>query len=397
VVAWNAQIRGHVYLRIDVRRGGPSGHLGGVQSLGEGDSPEASIAPDGTAVVMWDGVARPGHGRRLLLASIAPPGMPFGRPQTLLLVKANVPNFSVVATDERIVAVWGQGIPHGQPAVRYATAAGNHLFGPDETVGPSFDEALDGAGADAAGDLIVTYDAGSPRSSEAPHAAMAVMPVGASSFRAPETLLPSPLDENLYTQDGTSLGDGPGGIAVGLETGDETNSNPLKSNLFSATLGPGLSFLAPVAVGTVLDPAPYLTTHTDPVFALPEDGGQAAAWVVGRILSADTESPATGSLMVSSEQPDGVFSAPVPLSLPSTISQYPVAAATDDTAIIAWGEGEFDKEHLVYSLRSAGDSFTAPRGLSRGVLRQPSVAGAGEHAAIAWIAGTRLQMAVLTG
>jgi hypothetical protein len=31
------------------------------------------------------------------------------------------------------------------------------------------------------------------------------------------------------------------------------------------------------------------------------------------------------------------------------------------------------------------------------VLRQPAIAGAGTHAVIAWIAGTRLQMPVLTG
>jgi hypothetical protein len=110
-VAWNTQLRGRANLRIDVRRGGPSGHLGRVQQVGEGSSPEVSIAADGTAAVMWEGVARPGHGRSLLLASIAPPGMPFGRPQKLLLVKADVPYFSVVATNERVVALWGQGVP----------------------------------------------------------------------------------------------------------------------------------------------------------------------------------------------------------------------------------------------------------------------------------------------
>jgi hypothetical protein len=101
--------------------------------------------------------------------------------------------------------------------------------------------------------------------------------------------------------------------------------------------------------------------------------------------------------MVSSEQADGSFSAPVSLSPPATLSQYPVAAATDDTAIVAWGEGAFERERLVYSVRAAGRSFASPRGLARGVLRQPAIAAAGAHALIAWIAGTRLQMAVLNG
>jgi hypothetical protein len=340
---------------------------------------------------MWEGV-RPGHGRSLLLASIARPGRRFGRPQRLLLVKANVPYFSVVATEERIVAVWGQGVPHGQPAVRYAIAAHGHLFGPDETLGPSYEGSLDGAGTDAAGDVIVSYEAPPVASTEDAHAAAAVLPAGASSFRAPETLASSLVGQHRFAQaEGKGLGDGPGGIAVGLIAGATTTT------LMSTTLGPGLSFSPPVVVGEIPNPSPYLTTYSGPVLALPAKGGPIAAWTVGRWSSAQTELPVTGSLMVSSEQAAGSFSAPVSLSRPATLSQYPVAAATDDTAIVAWGEGEFEREHLVYSVRSAGGSFTSPRGLARRVLRQPAMAGAGTHAVIAWIAGQRLQMAVLSG
>ena len=391
VVAWNAQLRGRAYLRIDVRRGASSGRLGRAQQVGEGSSPKVAIAPDGAAVVMWEGVARPGNGRRLLLASIAPPGTAFGRPQKLLLVKADVPYFSVVATDERIVAIWGQGIPHGQPAVRYAIAA-DRLFGRDETVGPSYEGFLYGAGADAAGDVIASYDALPPTSKEEPHVAAAVLPAGASSFRAPETLASGLLAQLPYAAaEGESFADGPGGVAVGLTAG-ATNSV-----LLSTSLGSGLSFSPPVPVGEIPNPPPSLTTYTGPALALPSEGGEIAAWTVGRWFSAQSESPVTGSLMVSSEQADGSFSAPVSLSPPATLSQYPVAAATDDTAIVAWGEGAFERERLVYSVRAAGRSFASPRGLARGVLRQPAIAAAGAHALIAWIAGTRLQMAVLNG
>jgi len=391
VVAWNTQLRGRVNLRIDVRRGGPSGRLGRVQRVGEGAFPQVSIAPDGTAAVMWDG-ARPGNGRSLLLGSIAPPGMPFGRPQRLLLVKASVPGFSVVATDERIIAVWGQGVPHHQPAVRYAIAVHDHRFGPVETVGPSYEGSLDGAGSDAADDVIVSYEAPPSASTEDAYPAAAVLPVGASSFRAPEALASSLVGQNPFAEDeGKDFGDGPGGIAIGLTAGATTTT------LISTTLGPGLSFSPPVPVGEVPNPPPNLTTYSGPVLALPAKGGQIAAWTVGRWSSAQSQSPVTGSLMVSSEQPEGSFSAPVSLSRPATLSQYPVAAATDDTAIVAWGEGQFEREHLVYSVRAAGGSFTSPRGLARGVLRQPAIAGAGTHSVIAWIAGARLQMAVLSG
>jgi hypothetical protein len=394
VVAWNAQLRGRANFRIDVRRGGPSGHLGRAQQVGEGSSPVVSIAPDGTAAVMWYGYAPHGHERNLLLAAIALRGRPFGRPQKLLLVKADIPHFSVVATDARIVAVWGQGVPHGQPVVRYAIAAGDHRFGPDKTVGPSYEGFLDGAGADAAGDVIVCYEAPPAASTENSHMAAAALPAGASSFRAPETLAPSLLAQNgnpYAAPDGSNFGDGPGGIAMGFNTGTASAA------LISTTLGPGLSFSPPVLVGKIPEPPHSLTTYRGPALALPSEGGQIAAWTVGRLYSANSQSPVTGSLMVSSERADGSFSAPISLSRPATLSQYPAAAATDDTAIVAWGEGQFESEHLVYSVRSAGGPFTSPRGLARGVLREPAIAGAGTHAVIAWIAGARLQMADLTG
>jgi hypothetical protein len=393
VVAWNAQLRGRAKFLIDVRRGEPSGHLGPVQQVGEGASPEVSIAANGTAAVMWSG-GRPGHDRELLVASIAAPGRPFGRPQKLLLAKATVPGFSIVATDERVVALWGQSPLHGQSAVRYAIAAGGRRFGPAHTVGPSFDGFLDGAGADAGGDVIACYDAPPPASTDNSRMAAAALPAGASSFRGPETLAPSLVAQNgnPYAEpDGANFGDGPGGIAMGFNSGTASDA------LISTTLGPGLSFSPPVPVGKIPQRPDGLTTSSGPALALPSEGGQIAAWTVGRSSSGDTESSVTGSLMVSSEQADGSFSAPVSLSRPPTLSQYPVAAATDDTAIVAWGEGQAESEHLVYSVRAAGRSFTLPRRLARGVLRQATIAGAGKHAVIAWITGDRLQMARLTG
>ena len=106
-------------------------------------------------------------------------------------------------------------------------------------------------------------------------------------------------------------------------------------------------------------------------------------------------SPASGSLEVAGELAGGSFSTARQLSPPRTVSQYPVAAATTDSAIVAWGVGPFDRERLVYSVRPAGSSFTAPRTLGTGVLRNAALAGVGAHAAIAWIAGRRLLLAEL--
>jgi hypothetical protein len=392
VVAWNT-VRGIVARRVSA-----TGRLGAVQHLGPGSGPAVSIAPNGTAAVIWEWMPSGGHGRRLVLAAIAPPGRPFGAPQRLVLVQANVPDWSVVATDGGVVAVWGEDVgsePATDSEIRFAIAGGTGRFGSPRTLALAYYANLGGAAADAAGDVAVSYETPlvlgpSPANAQV---AAAVLPAGAQTFDAPQ-VLSAGTEQSIPSSEGggDSVFAGPGGVAVGYGVG-----GTLPWLLQVARLGTGLSFAAPQTAAEVPNPPPSIDSYSGPVVALPADGAPVAAWTVGRDASAQAESPVTGSLEVAGEQPNGSFSVPEKLSPPSTVSQYPVAASTTDSAIVAWGEGRFDRERLVYSVRSAGASFSPPRTLGTGVLRNAALAGAGTHAAIAWIAGRRLLMAELTG
>jgi|GEM_PF-2605954 len=393
VVAWNA------LTGIVVRHVSAGGRLGAPQHLGPGFRPEVSIAANGTAAVIWEAMPSGGHGRRLLLGAIALAGKPFGTPQRLLSVTANVPDWSIVATDERVVAVWGQDVPGLEAAtsaeIRYAIAAGSVRFGAPRTLALAYYASVGGAGVDAAGDVAVSYRTPlvlGPTPVNAQVAA-AVLPAGARTFDAPQ-VLSAGTQQSLPSSegDGDAVFSGPGGVAVGYSV-----EGTLPWLLQVSTLEPDLSYAASQTAGEVPNPPPSITTYNGPVVALPVEGGPVAAWTVGRDASAQAESPVTGALEAAGEQANGAFSAPEQLSPPSTVSQYPVAAATSDSAIVAWGEGRFDRERLVYSVRPAGASFSSPRTLGTGVLRNAALSGAGTHAVIAWIAGHRLLLAELAG
>ncbi len=166
--------------------------------------------------------------------------------------------------------------------------------------------------------------------------AAAVLPAGAQTFDAPQ-VLSAGTEQSIPSSEGSgdSVFAGPGGVAVGYGVG-----GTLPWLLQVARLGTGLSFAAPQTAAEVPNPPPSIDSYSGPVVALPADGGPVAAWTVGRDASAQAESPVTGSLEVAGEQANGSFSAPEELSPPSTVSQYPVAAATTDSAIVAWGEGD---------------------------------------------------------
>ncbi len=393
VVAWNTRT-GVLARSVD-----PSGRLGPTQRLGLGFAPDVSIAPDGEAAVIWQATPRGGHGRRLLLAAVAPPGRRFGSPQQLLSVTANVPDWSIVATDGRVVAAWGQDVPGREPStgseIRYAVAAGAARFGSPLTLALADNANLGGAVADAAGDVAVSYQT-PPVLGPGPvnaQVAAAVLPAGAREFDVPK-VLSADTEQSIPSSEGgaDTVFAGPGGVAVGYGV-----QGTLPWLLRVSMLEPSLVFASAQTVAQVPNPPPSVTTYSGPVVALPAEGGPVAAWTVGREASARPKSPATGSLEVAAGQANGSYSTPEQLSSPSTVSQYPVAAATNDCAILAWGEGPFDRERLVYSVRPFGSSFAVPRTLGTGVLRNAALTGAGAHAVISWIAGHRLLVAELTG
>ncbi len=389
VVAWPAQAG------ILVRRGS-GGRLGATQNLGIGSGPHVSIAQDGTAAVIWQSSPPGGHGRRLVMAAIAPPGKPFGRPQRLLSVLANVVGQRIVATNSRVVAVWGQDVPGQDSAtrseIRYAIAAANTRFAGARTIAYAYYAALGGAVSDAAGDIAVAYQTPLVIGSQGTQAAAAVLPATSSTFDPSQVLSIGTEHSIPFSSAGSaSVFSGPGGVAVSYNV-----EGTLPWQLQVSTLGNGLSFAEPQLAGEVPNPPPFITWFTGPVVALPSHGGPLVAWTSGRESSAEG-SPLTGSLEAVTGQSAGGYSAPRQVSAPSTLSRYPTAAATSDCAILVWGEGAFDRERLVYSVREAAGAIIAPRTLATGVLREAALAGAGSHAVVAWVAGHRIGMAELNG
>lgn len=388
VVAWQSD--DGVLARI-----GPApGRLRPAQRLGEGYDAHVSISPDGTAAIIWLATPSRARGRRLLFAAIAPPGRRFGRPQLLLSVVANVPTETIVATDGRVVAVWGADVPGREPAtsseIRYAIAGSSDRFGAVHTLARAYYATLDGAEADAAGDVAVAYQ--TPlRAATNTQVAAAVMAAGASSFSAPQLLSGETMTSLPYSQaDEGGVFAGPGGIAVGFNI-EATLPWLLRASLLS----PSLSFGPALQATAIPNPPPSLTWFTGPVLAVPGRGGVLAAWTVGRDYSA-TGGPQTGAMEAASLGAGG-FGAPVQLAPPATLSQYAEAAATEDLAIVVWGEGFFDRERMEYAMRSEQGAFTTPRQLGADALRQAAVAGAGKRCVVAWISGHRLFLADLTG
>ena len=278
VVAWD------VRTGILVRTVNASGGMGPTQRVGSGFAPDVSIAPDGEAAVVWQAMPRGGHGRRLLLAAVAPPGGTFGPPQQLLSVNANVADWSIVATNSRIVAVWSQDVAGGGRAsgsqISYAVAAGSARFGPARTLALADDASLGGVVADAAGDAVVSYQtppALGPRAVNAQVAAT-VLPAGAREFDPPN-VLSSDTEQSIPSSEagGDTVFAGPGGVAVGYGV-----QGALPWLLRVSTLEPTLTFATAQTAGEVPNPPPYETTYSGPVVALPAEGGPVAAWTVGR-------------------------------------------------------------------------------------------------------------------
>jgi hypothetical protein len=259
---------------------------------------------------------------------------------------------------------------------------------------PAAISSLNDVAADAGGDVVIAYSTRlSQPSGGAPvngQLATVVMPRAGTTFGAPQlisqdTATALPGSESLAAR----LYSGPGGLAAGFAV-----EGVLPWLLRVATLQPNLAFGAPVTAGTV-DNQTGNHGFVGPAVALPATGQTVAAWAPYDTGCGECEAPKTGELDVAARNPDGSFATPRKLS--RTVSGYVQAAATDDLAIIAWGEGRFDQERLRYTLHTRAGAYSTPRTLDHHVLRDPALAGAGRHAVIAWISGHAIRATTMTG
>ena len=131
------------------------------------------MAADGSAAVLWPRYGA--HGRRTLEVSVAPPGGRFGRPQALVSVVANLIGNQVFASGGRFAAVWWQGVPGHDHAIRYAVSTGTR-FGAFQTLTPVNGNGSVSSAADPSGNVLASW--GDTKG----QAAAAVLAPGADRF-----------------------------------------------------------------------------------------------------------------------------------------------------------------------------------------------------------------------
>ncbi len=360
LIAWRGP-RG----QIMVRRG--TGRVTKLSPSWSSDTATA-LAPDGTAAVMWNHDP-PGPGQ-WLEAAVARPGHGFGRIQRIAKVPGLASPVAVLAAGGRLVAVWW-----ALRQVRYAIATGAR-FGPAHSVARTGEDGSVDAAADAAGDVVVTWD--TPIEDTNPQAAAAVLPAGASRFGPPQTVSAGTLQEAPGSlASGMRLFSGPGGMALGYGVERIT---PWRLQV--APLA-GARFAAPATAGTV-QPNNGTRTFSGPFVALPAQGGAVAAWTVGRYENPESDTLAENRALVAQQQPDGTFGAPVSLGAASAVG---VAATTADV-VVAWTSG--------HRLRYAFRPFTAPRTLTSRAAGDFALAAAGDHVLVGWLSGNRVLVAQST-
>jgi hypothetical protein len=349
----------------------------------------AALHPDGTAAAAW--VRHGAHGVRYVEASVAlPPLHRFGRAQRLVTVRANVVSVQLVAADGRIVAVWHQGVPgKRRDEVRYAIAGRDGRFGPPRTLAVAYLSGGVHAAVARDGNVIAAWQTPLADGADTQVAVAALAP-GATDFGAAQ-VVSSGTQQELPGSEALASGlfAGPGGLALGYSV-----QGTLPWLLRVATRGADGSFKPETAAE--VDDEQGTASVDGPVVALPATGGLVAAWTVTRQRTAENQAPVSGTLLAAPREADGTFATPVRLSSPGAIARYPTASALSETAIVAWGEGRFDRLRLRYALRRGG-RFSAGRTLATGAVRGVALAGSDHHAIAAWAVHGGVRAAVMAG
>ena len=335
LIAWRGQDG-----RVRVRAGARAVR---AASRGTAYQPEVALAPDGTAATLYVRYLK--RGRRLL-EPVAPPGQAFGRPQRLVSVVANVTAWHLFAAGDRFVAVWWQGVPGHDHAIRYAISEISR-FGPVQTLAQVDGNGSVSAAVDAGGSVLATWGGAV---AEEGRVLAAVLAPGAPAFAAPQAV---PDSRYSYSQ---AFG-GPAGLAVGYGIARELRFAPVGE--------------AARVVTTLKEDKRGTSDFLGPVFALRTPGATVAAWARMRAFAnQESEEPVGGSVDAAAEQADGSFSAPTRLTAPG---EFPIgivrAAATPSTAIVLWPTGRFKRQRLRYS---AEPRTRADAGARRQPRRAPS-------------------------
>ena len=358
LVAWMGE-RTRGGARVIVRRGANGAKQ--VLSGRPAGEPVAALGPDGSAAVMW---SRDGeHGRRFLEVAVAPPGGRFGRPQRLVSVVANISAWNVMAAGGRFVAVWWQGVPGHDHAIRYAKTNGAR-FGALQTLAAVNDCCTVSSAADGAGNVVATWT--TPDDGQAAAAALAP---GTERFGPVQ---PVSADTRFLPWYPRAFG-GPGGAAVAY-------------GRTLVRLGADGRFGTPVeAAGE--DGRSELTTS---VTALPQGNQPVLAWSLTRTRNAEDETVVGGRVDATPQQADGSLSEPVALS---RNADYPdgglTGVATRTAAVLLWAHG-LRLRYVVHT----GQGFAPARTLSI-ATDAVVMAAAGDHAVAAWLTGRRLRVARL--
>jgi hypothetical protein len=362
--------------RVLVRRGA-SGAVETVSRLRYPGEPAVALAADGSAAVLWTRYGA--HGRRTLQVSIAEPGGRFGRPQALVSVVANLIAEQVYASGGRFAAVWWQGVPGHDHAIRYAVSSGAR-FGAFRTLAPVNGNGSVNSAADPAGNVVATW------SDDKGQAAAAMLSPGAERFGPTQVVSADTARTGSFAYPYAFAG--PGGVAVGYVVSGE-----LPWQLRVATPGPNGVFAARTV--TTVDQNDAGTREVDgPHLVRPANAPAVAAWSVTRLADAESEDAVAGRVDAAVEPRDGT--SPAPVHLPRA-GEFPTwvlaAAATRTAAVVVWPTGAYNRQRLRYAV---GAPFGPARTLGTGAVRGVALASAGDHVAAGWLAGRRIRISSMT-
>jgi hypothetical protein len=357
-------------------RYGAAGRSQVVSAKRYAGGPEVALGADGSAAVLWTRYGE--HGRRTLQVSVAKPGGRFGRPQALVSVVANLIGEQVFASGGRFAAVWWQGVPGHDHAVRYAVSTGAR-FGPFQTLAPVDGNGEVSSAAAPTGEVVASWQAKG-------QAAAAVLAPGAEHFGPAQVVSADTAKTGSFANPYAFAG--PGGVALGYVVSGE-----LPWQLRVATPGPDGRFV-PRTVTTV-DQNEAGTRQVDgPLLARPASAPAVAAWGVTRLADAESEDAVAGRVDAAVEQPDGTFSAPVHLTPAGEFPTWALAtAATRTAAVVVWPTGEYDRQRLRYAV---GAPFGPARTLGAGAIRGVAVASAGDHVIAGWRSHRTIRISSMT-
>ena len=365
--------------RVIVRRG-TSGSAMTVSRRRFAGDPSVALGADGSAAVLWTRFGE--HGKRTLEAAVAAPGGRFSRPQRLVSVTANVTAEQVLAAGGRFAAVWWQGVPGHDHAVRYAVSAGRR-FGAVQTLAQVDGNGSVSAAAGPGGEVVASWltSLSGDRNGQA---AAAVLAPGADRF-GPEQVVSADTAESLPGS--SAWPQAFPGPALGYVV-----SGVLPWQLRVATRGPDGVFV-PRTVTSVDNHRAGTISVDGPVVALPAAGAAVAAWSVTRVANGESEDPVAGRVEAAVQQPDGTFAAPVRLTPGKEFPTWSLAAAaTRSAAVVVWPTGPYDRQRLRYAV---GAPFGPARTLATGAVRGVNVASAGDHVVAGWLARGAIRIATL--